>query len=724
MAPIQSLVSHRTFESRSQRIVTQGKPYPLGATLTGDGANFALYSKHATDVALLLFDSPDGSPTDVIPLPCRTRYVWHGFVHGIQANQLYGYRVNGPFEPALGHRFNPHKVLIDPYAKALSHKLVNPDRVLNGFDATSPRFDLSMDCRDSSTVVPKALVIDDAFDWQADRQLDLPFRTLIIYEMHVRGFTKHRSSGVSKPGTYLGLIEKIPYLKSLGVNAVELLPVHEFASEGFLTERGLTNYWGYNTVSFFAPESSYAHSSAPGAAVHEFKTLVRALHKAGMEVILDVVYNHTAESDESGPTFSWRGIDNVTYYCLSGPDDEPRRKYANFSGCGNALNLSDSPVIRMVMDSLRYWVETMHVDGFRFDLASVLGRQNGSFTRAASFFDVVAQDPVLSRVKLIAEPWDVESCEVGNFPVEWSEWNAQFRDTMRRFGIGTPGLLAQMGCRLTGSSDLYGHNGRGPHHSINYITCHDGFTLADLVSYERKHNEANREANRDGSDENYSCNGGHEGPTTDPQIVERRTRLAKNHLCHLLFSLGTPMLLAGDEVLRTQQGNNNAYCQDNEISWLDWQETPERQAFLRFVKLAIAFRKNHGILHRGTFHNGHDTNGDSVPDITWFDENLNETNWDDPQGRLLCYRLDGAEDAESGSPQLFYFILNASDELRHVRLPGLAPGQCWKRVIDTALASPEDFMNPGHEVRLDPPDYYLANPMSTVVLVASALCRK
>ncbi len=704
--------------SSTSRIIQPGHPYPLGASLRDGGVNFALFSKHAEAVALLLFDDPAGDPTDVIPLPRRTRYIWHAFVPGLGAGQLYGYKVDGPYDPRHGHRFNPHKLLIDPYAKALSHKVRNPDGLLLGFDPGSEQLDLSMDRRDNARIVPKSIVVDDEFDWQGDEPLDLPLRDLLLYEVHVRGFTKHGSSGVRHPGTYLGFIDKIPHLKALGVNAVELLPVHEFATEDFLADKGLANYWGYNTVTFFAPESSFAAGAERGAAVTEFKTLVRELHRAGIEVILDVVYNHSAEGKELGPTLSLRGIDNRTYYCLTGSPSEPRRGYLNYSGCGNALALSDPNVIRLVMDSLRYWVQQMHVDGFRFDLASVLGREGGRFDRSAAFFDVVAQDPVLNRVKLIAEPWDIETYEVGNFPIDWCEWNARFRDTMRRFARGDPGLLPDLGYRLTGSSDLYGHDGRGPQQSINFITCHDGFTLADLVTYDRKHNEANLEGNRDGNDANDSWNCGVEGPSTDPQVVGLRMRQAKNHICHLLLSLGTPMLLGGDEFLRTQGGNNNAYCQDNEISWFDWSLAETHERFLRFVRKAVGFRRRHPILHRGSFHQGKDTDGDSIPDIAWFGSVLAPAPWGEPNARVLCYQLDGKEAGPDAPPRQLFVALNGGNSMVHVHLPPAPEGERWHRVVDTSLAPPSDFVDEGEEVRLDPGDHYLVNAHSTLVLMA------
>ena len=706
-------------EHRTHLSLSAGRPYPLGGTPRDGGVNFALYSRHAEQVFLLLFDEPASPPTDIIQLTQRTRHIWHGFVEGIAPGQLYGYKVCGRNDPAHGFRFNPHKLLIDPYAKALTSKLRDLDLLL-GFDKSSPSLDMSLDRRDNDHVVPKGIVRDDAFDWQGDAPPRIRFQDLVIYEAHLRGFTAHPSSGVAHPGTYLGFIEKIPHLQSLGVNAVELLPVHAFASERFLRDKGLHNYWGYNTVSYFAPERSYASGSRLGCEVDEWKTLVRALHRAGIEVIIDVVYNHTAEGSELGPTFSLRGIDNPTYYCLTGSPTEPKRHYRNYSGCGNSLQLSHPAVIRLVMDSLRYWVQEMHVDGFRFDLASVLGREEGKFDTSASFFDVVAQDPVLCRVKLIAEPWDVETYEVGNFPVDWAEWNARFRDTMRRFARGDSDLLPDVGYRLTGSSDLYDGDGRCPYHSVNFVTCHDGFTLRDLVSYEHKHNEANLENNRDGAPENHSFHCGVEGETSDPNVLGMRQRIAKNHICHLLFSLGTPMLLGGDEVLHTQHGNNNAYCQDNETTWMDWRRVEENAAFLTFVRRAIALRKRHPILRRGRFHAGTDTDGDAIPDIAWYGADL-ESPWDDPRGCTICYQLDGKEAGRDAPPCLLYFILNAAPSLEHVRLPPPPAGARWHRVVDTSLAGGEDFMAPGEEVLLEPGDYYIANSRSTVVLVSKPL---
>ncbi|MDA8122653.1 MAG: alpha-amylase family glycosyl hydrolase, partial [Deltaproteobacteria bacterium] len=462
---------------RTARKISEGNHYPLGATLGGDGVNFCLYSLNAEEVYLLLFDRTDGDPTDVIKMENRTRFVWHVFVHGLAAGQLYGYRVRGPHNPARGMRFNGNKLLVDPYAKALTGKFANTDNLLLAYDPSSPSRDLSIDRRENAGVVPKCVVIDDRFDWQGDKPPALPLEKLILYEVHVKGFTAHPSSGVANRGTYLGFIGKIPYLKELGVNAVELLPIQEYHVDDFLISKGLTNYWGYNTIGFFAPESSYGSNRSPGSQVAEFKTLVRELHRAGIEVFLDVVYNHTAEGNELGPTMCFKGIDNTTYYMLTGGPADPGRYYMNYTGCGNSLNLANPHVIRVVMDSLRYWVEVMHVDGFRFDLASVLGREEGMFRNSASFFDAISQDPVLQRVKLIAEPWDLGTYQVGNFPVDWSEWNGRFRDTVRKFVKGDGGQIRDLGWRLTGSADLYGDDGRSAYSSVNFVTCHDGFTL-------------------------------------------------------------------------------------------------------------------------------------------------------------------------------------------------------------------------------------------------------
>jgi len=702
---------------KTKRRISAGKYYPLGATFNEDGVNFAIYSQHAGEVFLLLFDRLDGGPTDIIQLEQRTKYIWHTFVRGLKAGQHYAYKIRGDFNPGYGMRFNEDKLLIDPYAKALTGKFKNTDNLLLAYDPNSLAKDLSIDKRDNTLRVPKSIVIDDHFDWQGDEPPGIPLQSLIIYEVHLKGFTAHPSSGVKNPGTYLGFMEKISHLKDLGISAVEFLPLQEFYIDDFLLKKGLTNYWGYNTIGFFAPESSYSTRTFPGCQVNEFKTLVRELHKAGIEIILDVVYNHSGEGSELGPTLSFRGIDNPTYYCLTGPPAEPYRYYMNYTGCGNSLNLANTHVIRFVLDSLRYWVEEMHVDGFRFDLASVLGREDGFFQKSASFFDAISQDPVLNRVKLIAEPWDIGTYQVGNFPVDWSEWNGRFRDSVRRFGKGDGGQARDLGWRLTGSFDLYGDDGRSAYNSINFITCHDGFTLNDLVSYNSKHNEANLENNLDGSNENNSWNCGVEGATDDPHILRLRKQLIKNYVCYLLFSSGTPMILGGDEFMRTQRGNNNAYCQDNEISWIQWDDDKRNSEIFNFFKKAIAFEKRNPILQRRKFLLGKDLDADHIPDITWFGKDLGKPNWDDPELRTLCYRLDGGEEKSELGHYHLYFILNADFNLQFISLPELPDGEKWYRVIDTSLKAGDDFLDTGREAFVDPPDHYLANPRSTIVLI-------
>ena len=709
-----------TLQTSTRHRVDPGKFYPLGASLEEGGVNFALYSKNANEVYLALFDRADGEPTDIIKLENRTRFVFHARVSGVKAGQLYGYYVRGPFDPQRGFRFNENKLLLDPYARALTGKPKNIDNILLGYDAKSPARDLAIDTRDSGAFVPKAIVIDDTFDWQGDSPPQIAFESLLIYEVHLKGFTAHPSSKAKHPGTYLGFIDKIPHLVELGINAVEFLPLQERMIGDFLLEKGLTNYWGYDTLGFFAPECSYRTGNDAGCEVAEFKTLVRELHRAGIEVILDVVYNHTAEGGELGPTVSFRGIDNTTYYALTGGPHEPGRYYENWSGCGNSLNVADPHVIRFIMDSLRYWVEVMHVDGFRFDLASVLGREDGRFQRAASFFDTISQDPMLSRVKLIAEPWDLGAYEVGNFPVDWSEWNGRFRDNVRRFERGDPGQIKELGYRLTGSSDLYADDGRSAYNTINFVTCHDGFTLWDLVSYDQKHNEANREDNRDGTDDNVSWNTGVEGETADPAINRLRRQRAKNFIVELVFSAGTPMLLGGDEILRTQRGNNNAYCHDNELTWLDWSmlDEPEHRSFFQFTKRAIAFAKRYPVLQRRSFFSGRDTNLDMRPDIQWYGKNLDRPSWSDPEARTLAYQLDGAEADRNPGDYLVFVILNADWREQTVRIPEPGPTRKWRCMADTSLPGGQDFRDEGEQTLLEPADHYVVQPRSTVVLLA------
>ncbi|MDD5305960.1 MAG: glycogen debranching protein GlgX [Deltaproteobacteria bacterium] len=706
---------------KSTARVTAGAYHPLGATITPTGVNFALYSKNATAVTLLLFDARgDAVPARSIPLENRTRHVWHAHVDGVRPGQLYGYKVDGPYDPRAGHRFNRHKLLVDPYAHALAGAFHGDPRLHLGWDAGSAFKDLSFSDLDNTGFAAKCVVVDDAFDWRGDVRPDIPFEDLIIYEAHVKGMTAHPSSGARFPGTYLGLIDKVPYLKDLGINAVELLPVHAHHTHEALSSRGLVNYWGYNTIGFFAPDARYAAGREAGAEVREFKELVRALHAAGIEVILDVVYNHTAEGDHLGPTLSFRGLDNAVYYQLR--RDDPR-SYVDFTGCGNTLDFDSPAVVKLVMDSLRYWVETMHVDGFRFDLASVLGRARGRFDQISSFFMAVHQDPIISRVKPIAEPWDIarDSYQVGNFPVDWSEWNGKYRDAVRRFAKSDHGLAPEMAYRLTGSSDLYGDDGRTPYNSVNFVTCHDGFTLHDLTAYCRKHNEANGEDNRDGNDDNASWNWGVEGETDDPKILAERRKVAANMMAMLLVSQGVPMILSGDEFLRTQGGNNNAYCQDNEISWIDWRLLDRNRGFFELTQNLVALRKRHPVLRKRAFFSGADRNLDGITDIAWFDENLGAPDWPNPEVRSLAFRMQGCEvsgDAAPGAdPRDLYVIVNCHWNLKMFYLPPPSQGFVWWRAVDTSLGDGEDALPEGREVRLDPQTHYLVNGRSVVILV-------
>lgn len=696
--------------------ISEGKHYPLGATLSRSGVNFAIHSKHAEGIFLLLFDKPAGKPTDIIELEHKTKHTWHTFVHGLKAGQLYGFKVRGPHDPKAGFRFNENKFLIDPCSKALTGKVVNRNNLILSYDPDSASGDLSFDDRDSTAIMPKSIVVDDKFDWGTGQLPDTALDKSIIYEVHLKGFTAHPSSGVKNPGTYLGFIEKIPYLKELGITAVELLPIQEFYCEDFLLNKRLTNYWGYNTIGFFAPESSYSTNSSLGAQVKEFKTLVRQLHKAGIEVIMDVVYNHSGEGNELGPTISFRGIDNPSYYCLSGPRDEPGRYYANYSGCGNCLNAQDPNVIKFILDSLRYWVEVMHVDGFRFDLASILGREKGKFTGVSPFFDVITQDPVLNRVKLIAEPWDLETYQLGRFPIDWSEWNGRFRDTVRKIIKGDAGQISDLRYRLIGSPDLYGEDGRTMFNSINFVTCHDGFTLNDLVTYNHKHNEANLENNKDGANDNNSWNCGIEGETDEPAVQKLRRQLAKNYICCLLFSSGTPMVMGGDEFLRSQKGNNNAYCQDNEISWFDWSLVDKNADFLKFFKQIITMVKKYKGLQMRKYHAAY-----LPPELAhfyykWYGKNLNEPAWADPEARTIALYRNAKEN--SGKEYDFFGIFNADCNPQCVRLPELMNGKMWHRKIDTSLKPGEDFMEQKKEVLIEPSGFYIVNPRSTVLLIA------
>jgi len=673
------------------REIRPGQPSPLGATWDGEGVNFAIYSEHATAVELCLFT--DGVEQR-LPLFRGSQFVWHGYVPGIGPGQEYGYRVDGPYEPAAGLRFNRNKLLVDPYARAITGQL-DWSAPVWGYTLGHEDMDLSFDNRDSAAGVPRCVVIDPRFDWEGDELLHHPWSETIIYEMHVKGFTmQHPDIPPELRGTYAGLAHPaaIDYLTSLGVTAVELLPVHAIVDEYHLVRHGLVNYWGYNTLGFFAPEERYAAATDPCAAVREFKEMVKALHRAGLEVILDVVYNHSCEGNEFGPTISFRGIDNPTYYRLA-----PRREryYVDYTGTGNTLNARHPQVLQMIMDSLRYWVEEMHVDGFRFDLASALARQLHEVDRLAPFLSAIHQDPVISKVKLIAEPWDVGEggYQVGNFPLLWHEWNGQYRDTVRRFWRGDESYTDDLAYRLTGSSDLFGDDGRGPLASINFVTSHDGFTLEDLVSYNHKHNEANHEGNRDGIDENYSWNHGVEGPTNDRHILALRERQKRNLLATLLLSQGVPMILGGDEIGRTQRGNNNAYCQDNEISWYDWRLDEREQALLDFTRQMIALRRAHPSLRRTTYFRGAPVNApDGPPDIIWLRPDGSEmapedwsTAWVRSLGAVLpAEGLDELD--ERGCPQrddTLFIMLNAHHDPVTFRIPGVVGVQEWEVLLDT-----------------------------------------
>ena len=682
--------------------ILPGSMRPLGATWDGSGVNFAIYSRHATRVDLVFFDARDpAQEVATLTLPERTAHVWHGYVPGVQPGQLYGYRVHGEYAPERGLRFNPAKLVIDPYAKAIAGR-VNWDAPVFGYKLGGPNEDFDRDDEDSAWGMPKGVVTNTLFDWQYDRPPNTPLHDSVIYEVHVKGFTAtHPDVPEEYRGTYAGLAAPpvIEYLKKLGVTAVELLPVHDFLDDKHLVERGLRNYWGYNTTNFFSPDARYCSSGDRGEQVAEFKTMVRALHAAGIEVILDVVYNHTSEGNHLGPTLSFKGIDNLSYYRLV--DDDPRY-YMDYTGTGNSLNAQNPQALKLVMDSLRYWVLEMHVDGFRFDLASALARELHDVDRLSSFFDIIHQDPVLSRVKLIAEPWDVGDggYQVGNFPVLWAEWNDKYRDTVRRFWRGDAGQMGELAYRLTGSSDLYRDDGRHPYASINFITAHDGFTLHDLVSYNEKHNEANGEDNRDGHSENLSYNYGVEGPTDDPGIIEVRERQKRNMLATLLISQGVPMISGGDEIGRTQHGNNNAYAQDNEISWYNWDLDDRRRSLLDFTRRVIAFRQQHPTLHRRKFFKGREIKGTHVKDIMWFNpsgDEMTEEEWHDPETRAVAIRLDGREIGEVdgfGTPIVddhLLIILNASPDTVRFRVPETLRTGDWHVRIDTCEALPPDI---------------------------------
>ncbi|QDV38397.1 glycogen debranching protein GlgX [Tautonia plasticadhaerens] len=682
--------------------VWPGQPYPLGATWNGAGVNFALFAEHATKVELCLFDSVESTQeSHRIALPERTDLVWHGYLPDVVPGQLYGYRVHGPYEPAQGHRFNPNKLLLDPYAKLIGRRLTWDDSL---FGYKVGQDDTTFDERDSAPFAALARVVDPAFTWGDDRRPRTPWHKTLIYEAHVKGLTmKHPEVPEHLRGTYAGVASEpiLRHLTDLGVTAIELLPIHHHADDRYLEEKGLVNYWGYNTLAFFAPHSDYVGTTTALDAVQQFKTMVRGLHSAGIEVILDVVYNHTAEGNQNGPTLSWRGVDNASYYMLS-PEDP--RYYMDFTGCGNVPNMSHPRVLQMIMDSLRYWVTEMHVDGFRFDLASTLARELYEVNRLGSFFDIIHQDPVLSQVKLIAEPWDVGpgGYMVGNFPPGWAEWNGIYRDEIRDFWRGQETAAAELATRLSGSSDLYQSDGRKPYASVNFITCHDGFSLRDLVSYNEKHNEANHEDNRDGADDNRSWNCGVEGPTDDPGIVALRVQQMRNFIATLMFSQGVPMMLAGDELMHTQGGNNNTYCQDSDISWLDWNLDDTRRDFLDFVKKVSRVWRTFPVFQRRNFFKGRPIRGKDIKDLSWLDpsgQEMGDEAWGAGFVRCLGMRLAGdaiGERDERGEPIVSETILalfNAHWEPVPFTLPDHQPERHWEVLLDTAApdAAPASY---------------------------------
>jgi glycogen operon protein len=666
--------------------VREGLPYPLGATWDGLGVNFALFSAHATKVELCLFDPEGGAEQERIELPEYTDEVWHCYLPEARPGTTYGFRVHGPYQPQDGFRFNANKLLIDPYAKQLVGELQWDDSLF-GYQVGSAEGDLSFDKRDSARFVPKARVIDPAFTWGRTQAPAVPWERTIVYELHVRGYTmEHPSVPRRLRGTFAGLMARdvVGYIRSLGVTAVELMPVHAFVDDRHLLERGLRNYWGYNTLGFFAPHPRYM--ATPN--VNEFKEMVARFHDAGIEVILDVVYNHTAEGNEMGPTLSFKGIDNASYYRLA-PDP---RHYINDTGTGNTLNLSHPRVLQMVNDSLRYWASEMHVDGFRFDLATILGREAHGFDEGGGFLDSCRQDPVLSRVKLIAEPWDCGpgGYQVGGFPPGWAEWNDRYRDTVRGFWRGDDGVLPELAARVTASGDMFNRRGRKPWASVNFVTAHDGFTLRDLVSYNDKHNEANGEDNRDGHSHNLSWNHGAEGPTDDPDIRALRLRQMRNILATLLLSQGTPMILAGDEFGRTQDGNNNAYCQDTELGWIDWDIDEEGASLVRYVQRLTALRSSQPMLRRGRFLTGAYNEELEVKDVTWLDpagSELTQEQWGDGNAKCMAILLDGRAQPtglrQRGADATLLIVVNAYHDVVNVTLPEVTGGSAWNLMLDT-----------------------------------------
>ncbi|GAB3181557.1 glycogen debranching protein GlgX [Telluribacter humicola] len=689
--------------SKTKTKIYPGSPYPLGATYDGKGVNFALYAENAEGVDLCLFDSekPD-IETIKVRLSERTHHIWHVYIPDLKPGQLYGYRVYGPYDPQNGHRFNSNKLLIDPYAKALSGTIEWDDSLFS-YELGHPDGDLSFSKSDSAPFIPKSVVIDHYFDWEDDKAPKIPYHKTVIYETHVKGFTMmHPEIPEEIRGTYAGLAHPvtIKYLQELGITAIELMPVHHFITDWHLKENGLTNYWGYNTIGFFAPDVRYSSSGTMGQQVVEFKEMVKAFHKGGIEVILDVVYNHTGEGNHMGPTLSFKGIDNAAYYRLV---EDDKRFYMDYTGTGNTLNAQLPSVLRLIMDSLRYWILDMHIDGFRFDLASTLARELHEVDRLGSFFDIIHQDPTISQVKLIAEPWDIGEggYQVGKFPAGWAEWNGKYRDCMRDYWRGESSMLAEFAERFTGSSDLYQSDYRRPTASINFITAHDGFTLNDLVSYNEKQNDANGEDNNDGESHNRSWNCGVEGPTDDKLVISLRDRQKRNFLATLFLSQGVPMLVAGDEIGRTQNGNNNAYCQDNEISWIDWEKADHN---LRdFTRKLIELQRNHPVFCRRRWFQGQPIKGIGIEDIAWFQPDgteMNDENWNHDFAKSLAVYLNGKGLRSVGSmgekivDDSFYVIFNAHHEPLSYKLPSSKYGKKWIKIMDTS----EDMLSEEGEV--------------------------
>jgi isoamylase len=691
--------------------IQAGNPLPIGGThQLGDGVNFVLFSRNATRVCLELYQNlGDSSPARIIDLDPRTHRtgdIWHVWVRGIPTGQLYGYRIEGPYQPEQGHRFNPNKLLLDPYARAIAGVADSDFLAARGYDSSSRLTDLSFSTADNAGTAPKCIFNRDLFNWEMDLPPKHSASDTVIYETHVRGFTIHNSSNAERPGTFAGLTEKIPYLKDLGVTAIELMPVLEFNENESqrlnpITGEKLKNYWGYNPVACFAPKQSYSFEGSQLRQTVEFREMVKAFHRAGIEVILDIVLNHTAENDELGPTICLRGIENSIFYMLR--EDQPRY-YKDFSGVGNTLNANHPVVREFVTSVLRYWVMNMHVDGFRFDLASVLGRdEHGNILRDAPLLEGIAEDPILRDIKIIAEAWDAGGAyQVGDFSTKrWTEWNGRFRDDVRRFWAGDAGMTGLFATRISGSSDLY--QNKGPARSLNFVTCHDGFTLNDLVSYNQKHNNENGEFNRDGSDANYSDNCGVEGPSQDAAVEGMRSRLIKNFLLTLFISRGVPMLLGGDEFRRTQRGNNNAYCQDNETSWFDWSLLETHKEIHRFTRGMIAFRRAHHVLRRESFY--------TDAEIKWFAPNGAAPNWaDQHQKSFACLLLGQTE------PDLF-LLFNADNRSIDFSIPALPAGKIWRLAADTARTAPDDLFEPGKEPSLQGQITFRLEPRSSAILL-------